>query len=195
MRPDALLKNVLALLVLLAATSPASAIDSRNAVRAANLSAENRPGDDIAFDYTARHVLKADLNRDGIEEVVYLLTTTCIAANFDCPNEVIVLQPLAAGDPRLHSHPGIEGGYEWDYRRRLAAVRYADNASLQIPGDVSALVTEGQDIRIQFTVNAESNICKRRLDSRLAGREAPCPAPGPYTWRLAWKPDSLTQKP
>jgi hypothetical protein len=193
MRPDTLLKCAVIWLVLLAATSPAATIDSTTAVRAANLSAEDRPADDIAFDYRASHVLKADLNGDGIEEVVYLLTTTCIAANFDCPNEVIVLTPIAAGDPRLRSHRDIDNSDVLDYRRRLAAVGYADDATLQIPGDVDTLAIDGQEIRVNFTVNAASNICKRSLEARLAGKVDPCPAPGPQTWRLAWKPTLLVR--
>ncbi len=193
MHPDAFLKCAAIGLVLLAATSPAAAIDSTTAVRAANLSAEVRPGDDIAFDYRASHVLKADLNGDGIEEVIYLLTTTCIAANFDCPNEVIVLTPVAADDPRLRSHPEIDNSDVLDYRRRLAAVGYADDATLQIPGDVDTLAIDGHDIRVNFTVNAVSNICKRSLEARLAGKEDPCPVPGPQTWRLAWKPTLLVR--
>ncbi len=187
-------RNTMAWLVLLAATSPAAAIDSTKAVRAANLSAESRPGDDGAFDYKASHVLKADLNRDGIEEVVYLLTATCIAVNFDCANEVIVLTPIPADSPCLRGHLDIGNEYERDYRRRLAAVGYADNASFQIPGKVDALVIDGNGIRVHFTVNVDSNLCKRTLETRLTGREPPCPAAGPHTWRLAWKPGSLAQK-
>ncbi|RDZ27889.1 hypothetical protein DX914_01615 [Lysobacter silvisoli] len=173
---------------LAAVSGGAAALDSQGAVRAANRWNALRTGDDIQFDHRASRVLIADLDRDGVDEVVYLLTATCVQANFDCENEVVVMTPLRKGDPRIRisslDHP--ETLAKW---RQVEQAGYADDASLQVPGEVRALAIVDGRIRVEFDATLKSPTCKRSD----RGAAEPCPEPGRYRWTLAWQPGELTR--
>ncbi|KRC32038.1 hypothetical protein [Lysobacter sp. Root96] len=165
------------------------AIDSRGAVRAANVWTKFHPGDDIRNDIRASRVQIADLDRDGVDEVVYLLTATCIGASFDCTNDVVVMTPLRKGDPRLR--PGrLDNDYMTDLWRRAEQSGYGDDTSLHVPGDVRALAIVGDRVQVTFDVVRDSPICKRSLDRGSAG---PCPEPGRYRWTLSWREGALSK--
>lgn len=167
----------------------AGAIDSRGAVRAANVWTQFHPGDDIRTDIGASRVQIADLDRDGVDEVVYLLTATCIGAGFDCTNHIVVMTPLRKGDPRLR--PGrLDNDYMTDLWRRAEQSGYGDDTSLHVPGEVRALAIVDDRIQVTFDVVRDSPICKRSLDRGSAG---PCPEPGRYRWTLSWRPGALSK--
>lgn len=179
---------VAALVVMFGGT--AGAIDSRGAVRAANLWTSFSPGDDIRFDHRASHVHIADLDRDGVDEVVYLHTATCIGAGFDCKNDVVVMTPLQKDDPRVRNNRPFFDGATIDRIRRAEPSGYVEDASLHLPGEVRALAIVGDRIQVAFDVVRDSPICKRSLDRGSAG---PCPEPGRYRWTLSWRPGALSK--
>jgi len=165
------------------------AIDSRGAVRAANVWTKFHPGDDIRNDIRASRVQIADLDRDGVDEVVYLLTATCIGASFDCTNDVVVMTPLRKGDPRLRPSR-LDNDYMTDLWRRAEQSGYGDDTSLHVPGDVRALAIVGDRVQVTFDVVRDSPICKRSLGRGSAG---PCPEPGRYRWTLSWREGALSK--
>ena len=168
----------------------AGAIDSRGAVRAANVWTAFSPGDDIQFDHRASHVHIADFDRDGVDEVVYLHTATCIGAGFDCENAVIVMTPLQKDDPRVRNNRPFYDSATIDRIRRAEPSGYVEDASLHLPGEVRALAIVGDRIQVTFDVVRDSPICKRSLDRGSAG---PCPEPGRYRWTLSWRPGALSK--
>ncbi|UHQ24720.1 hypothetical protein LVB77_08550 [Lysobacter sp. 5GHs7-4] len=180
-------KAVVAVLAM-ACSGVACAIDSGGAVRAANAWTALMPGDDIQSDYRASRVHIADLNRDGIDEVVYLMTAHCIGANFDCTNEVVVMTPLREADPRF-PYPDMPGN-PGDDQRRVKATGYAGDVALQVPGEVRALSIVDGHVRVDFEVLRDSKICNRTLEHR---QKHPCPEPGPYRWTLSWQPGQLAE--
>lgn len=167
----------------------AGAIDSRGAVRAANISAEARPGDDIQFDHVARHVQIADLDRNGVDEVVYLQTATCIGAGFDCTNDVIVMRPMRDSDSFWRPSE-LDNDYAVDLKRRGRQIGYAEDASLHVPGEVRSLVIVGDRIQVTFEVLRDSPICKRSIQRAASD---PCPEPGRYRWTLSWRPSKVSK--
>lgn len=167
----------------------AGAIDSRGAVRAANVLAEAQSGDDIQFDYVARHVQIADLDRNGVDEVVYLQTATCIGAGFDCENDVIVMTPMQKDDS-FWRPSSLDNDYMADLKRRGRQIGYAWNASLHVPGEVRALAIVGDRIQVTFDVLRDSPICNRSLERRARN---PCPEPGRYRWTLSWRSGKVSK--
>ncbi|MEG3791642.1 hypothetical protein V1318_16070 [Lysobacter sp. CCNWLW3] len=168
----------------------ADAIDSRGAVRAANAWTRFSPGDDIQFDHRAKHVHIADLDRDGVEEVVYLQTATCIGAGFDCNNEVTVMTPLREDDPRVRNNRPFFSDATIARIRRTVPGAYVGDASLQVPGDVRTLAIVGDRIQVTFDVARDSPICNRSHGPRVNN---PCPEPGRYRWTLSWRPGALSK--
>ncbi|WP_157498912.1 hypothetical protein [Lysobacter sp. Root604] len=167
----------------------AGAIDSRGAVRAANISAEAQSGDDIQFDYAARHVQIADFDRNGVDEVVYLQTATCLGANFDCENDIIVMTPMRKDDS-FWRPSSLDNDYIADLKRRGRQSGYAWNASLHVPGEVRALAIVGDRIQVTFDVLRDSPICKRSIEREASN---PCPEPGRYRWSLSWRPGEVSK--
>lgn len=169
-------------------SASAGAIDSRGAVRAANVWTEFTPGDDIRFDFVASHVQIVDLDRDGVDEVAYLMTATCIGAGFDCPNKVVVMTPLRKDDERVRAGP-LDNDFVTDRLRRARQSGYAGDVSLQVPGEVRALAIVDHRIQVTFDAKQDSPICKRSG----RGSSAPCPVPGRYRWTLAWRPGAISK--
>lgn len=134
----------------------------------------------------------ADLDRDGIDEIVYLVTATCVHANFDCANQLTVMSALAPNDARIHPGP-LDNRAMQNFWRRARASGYADDAGVHIPGAVEAVSIANGRIRVRFSTRVHSPVCRRaprNADARKA-REHPCPAPGQYVWWFAWRPGSL----
>jgi hypothetical protein len=78
----------------------------------------------------------------------------------------------------------------WD--ASLAAVRdsgYADDTSVQIPGEIERIEVSGARVRVMFRVQENSPICLRRTytnEGYVATTH--CPAPGRHAWTYAWTP-------
>lgn len=144
------------------------------------------PGNDITYDYRGRWLQSVDLDGDGIREVIYLRTATCNGFSADCPNDVMVLARLNPDKSRkLAGYPGMEG---------IRASGYAEDASAQIPGDVTALTIAQGLIRVSFVASPDSQACKRGTnDSDDMRGEQRCPGPGHYTWTYRWRPGVLTR--
>lgn len=153
------------------------------AERAAQAWADNYPGDDIESDYRAEFVAVADLDGDGVHEIVSFETATCVGANSDCHNQVVVMTPLKPDDRRVVPNP-LGGTWEYEVKARMREGGYGPSASLHIPGEVSRLEVRGSEIRVSFEARDGSPYCKR--STAEDARRFPCPAPGRHLWRLAW---------
>ena len=175
-------------------TLSASSVDRAAAERAVQASLTLHPGSDIMSDYEGRDIRVVDLDGDGVDEILFHLTATCIGANFDCTNELVVLTALKPGDKRAVSQ-APELSPQWD--ADLAAVRksgYADDAAIQIPGEVEQISVSGNRVHVTFDVKLDSPICDRFV--YIDGERKPtthCPAPGRYHWVYAWTPGKLAR--
>lgn len=178
--------SAFALACMLAGASAAE-IDEARAEKAALASTALLPGDDIVNDYRVHDVRVVDLDGDGVAEILFRRTAHCIGANLDCPNELVVLTALGPDDSRaIPQRPGLS-----PYRdASLAAVRdsgYADDASVQIPGDVERIEVSGTRLRVVFHVHEDSPICRRRTSTNNGYvATTHCPAPGRHAWTFAW---------
>jgi hypothetical protein len=180
--------SALALACVLAGASAAE-VDRARAETAALASTALIPGDDIVNDFQVHDVHAADLDGDGVAEIVFRRTARCVGANFDCPNELVVLTALGPDDNRaIPQRPGLSP--YWD--ASLAAVRdsgYADDTSVQIPGEIERIEVSGARVRVMFRVQENSPICLRRTytnEGYVATTH--CPAPGRHAWTYAWTP-------
>jgi hypothetical protein len=167
-------------------------LDHASAERAVRASIALIPGDDISNDFRGHDILLADLDGDGVNEILYRLTARCIGANFDCRNELVVMTVLEPGDARgLAQNPGLSPQWDAD----LAAVRdsgYAGDASAQIPGDVERIGVSGGRIEVVFEAREDSPACLRPVSTAEGYRATThCPAPGRHVWTYAWQPGEL----
>jgi hypothetical protein len=183
---DARTRSAAALAALaLALSGAAAAVDSAQAVRAANVWRAYEPGDDVRHDFRAGHVLIADFDRDGVDEIVYLGTATCNGSTSDCQNDIYVMTPLTRHDPRIHPGP-LDNDFMTDFWRRARASGYGNDASLHIPGDVERVAIVGRRICVVFTASLDSPICLRK-QREAHPRMEQCPPPGRYAWVLSWR--------
>lgn len=136
-------------IALLAASAQATAIDAAAGGRTVEVWRANQPGEDIQTDFRASHVMVADLDRDGIDEIVYLATATCVHANFDRINQLTVMSALAPNDARIHPGP-LDNQAMQNFWRRARASGYADDAGVHIPGAVEAVSIANGRIRVRF---------------------------------------------
>ncbi|WDK58374.1 hypothetical protein JH271_20330 [Xanthomonas campestris pv. campestris] len=141
--------------------------------------------DDIVKEDYVGFLQVADLDQDGVEEIVYLNSSYCSGSTADCPNGITVLSKLI---PRK-THMMSASADEWEIRARKTG--YTPDANEQIPGEVMSLAVAGNRIEVVFVVQKESPICKR--EPRNADGSQRCPAPGRYTWVYAWKRGNLTR--
>jgi hypothetical protein len=174
------------------AGAPAAEIDEARAENAALASTALMPGDDIVNDYRVHDVRVADLDGDGVAEILFRRTARCVGANFDCPNELVVLTALGPEDSRaVPQRPGLSP--YWD--AFLAAVRdsgYADDASTQIPGEVERIEVSAARVRVVFHVHENSPICRRRTSTNNGYvATTHCPAPGRHAWTYTWTPGAF----
>ena len=151
------------------------------------------PGDDIESDHHA-HILRiADLDDDGVREIVYLLTAFNTGSTFDATNDLVVMTRLKKGDKRgLSPYPGSSRVTDADYAE-IRKSGYADDASVHIPGEVERLYTRGDNrVEVWFLSKEDSPICKRSVETS-AGRKATkhCPPPGWHHWVYTWTPGKL----
>jgi hypothetical protein len=176
------------------AMAATGAITLQQARQAAEASIRLNPGSDIDSDYRVAEVQLADLDGNGVQEIVYLVMATCVGAGFDCPNDLMVMTPLAPEDQRVtNPYPGLTR-YDDETYAAMQASGYADDAGEQIPGDVERIRISGQVISVTFVSKEDSPICLRVIP----GPDGPkptthCPPPGRYTWRYAWTPGKLTR--
>lgn len=167
----------------------AAEVERARAETAALASTASMPGDDIVSDYRVHDVHVADLDGDGVAEIVFRRTARCIGANFDCPNQLVVLTALGPDDSRaIPQRPGLS-----PYRdASLAAVRdsgYADDASVQIPGEVERIEVSGARVHVVFHVHEDSPNCRRRTSTNKGYvATTHCPMPGRHAWTYAWTP-------
>ncbi|MCD9030236.1 hypothetical protein LDO32_00605 [Luteimonas sp. Y-2-2-4F] len=175
------------LLAWVAAMGTLAAQDARptqaQAERAAQAWVAYYPGDDIMSDYRADFATVADLDGDGVHEIVSFETATCVSANFDCHNQVVVMTPLKPGDRRVVPDP-LGGTWESEAKARMREGGYGPSAALHIPGEVTRLEVRGAEIRVSFEARDGSPYCKRGTVEQA--RRFPCPSPGRHLWRLAW---------
>lgn len=143
--------------------------------------------DDIVEERFASRASAADLDGDGGEEILFLATARCVGANFDCPNELVVLAAVATEPAQTGKRvePDVLAAARTGYR--LAGAE-------QIPGDVHAIRVRNGIIEVGFEVEQDSPICKRSFSTEK-GRQATthCPAPGRHEWRYRWSGGKLTK--
>lgn len=170
----------------------AQALDQAGAERAVRASNALIPGDDIRSDVQAHDIRIVDLDGDGVDEILFHRTARCTGANFDCPNELVVMTALAPGDRRI-SAPRSGPWSQWE--ADLAAVRdsgHAEDASVQVPGLVRRIEVSGNSVVVSFHVQQDSPICLRRFFADGAYRESThCPPPGDYVWTYHWAPGKI----
>ncbi|WP_182656104.1 hypothetical protein [Stenotrophomonas lacuserhaii] len=160
--------------------------EARTAVRAV---LQRIPGDDIQHDYRPLQVRVADLDGDGVAEIIHVYSSTYTGGTFEQSNELVVMTALSEGDRRGQvPHPGANAIDDSD----MAAIRaagYATDAEEHVPGRLDALQVADGKIIVRFTAAAGSTFCfeKDRERAKLEG----CPTPGPHVWRFDWSPGQL----
>jgi hypothetical protein len=173
---------LLAGVVLLTATPMAQALDRAEARRIAETYLSLYPGDDIQNDFRIVHVQPIDLDGDGIEEILYAETATCIGANFDCTNGIRVLA--------LNKSGARPSGYDTMHAdgKRAFATGYVPEGNAFIPGDIRRVRIGNATVGVDFEVREDSSICKRYL-STTEGRQPTkhCPRVGKYHWNFVWR--------
>lgn len=173
---------LLAGVVLLAAAPKAQALDQAEARRIAETYLSLYPGDDIQNDFRLVHVQPVDLDGDGIEEILYAETATCIGANFDCTNGIQVLA--------LNKSGARPGGYDKMHAdgKRAFATGYIPEGNAFIPGDIQRVRISNKTVNVDFEVREHSPICKRYV-STTEGRQPTkhCPPTGKYHWNFVWR--------
>lgn len=171
----------------LMASAPGLALDQLRLDAAVQANLALFSTDDIVEERFASRASATDLDGDGVEEILFLATARCVGANFDCPNELVVLAAAA--------HESAETGkrVEPDV---LAAARtgYRLAAAEQIPGDVHAIRVRNGTIEVAFQVEQDSPICKRSFSTEK-GRQATthCPPPGRHEWLYRWSGTKLVK--
>ena len=141
--------------------------------------------DDIVVEDYAGFVRAIDLDKDGIDEIVYLGSSYCTDSTSDCPNAINVLSKLIPQKTPSLSVPMDP----WETRARRTG--YTPDASEQIPGEVMDLAVQGNRIEVVFVVQEKSHICKREQSNPDGSNR--CPAPGRYTRAYTWKRGALTR--
>ncbi|ALN81230.1 hypothetical protein LA76x_3102 [Lysobacter antibioticus] len=143
--------------------------------------------DDIVEERFAQRASAVDLDGDGVEEILFMATARCVGANFDCPNELVVLAATAGA-------PGQAGKRLEPDVLAAAQTGYGLAGSEQIPGEVQAVRVLKGTIEIAFLAQQDSPVCKRSF-STDQGRQATthCPAPGRHTWTYRWSRGKLTK--
>ncbi|WP_234413286.1 hypothetical protein [Stenotrophomonas sp. ZAC14D2_NAIMI4_7] len=155
------------------------------ALHAAEASLRRIPGDDIESDFRPAWTGVADLNGDGQPEIVYFYTSTYTGGTFAQSNAVMVMTALTADDPRGKENPKSLSPVEAEDFAAIRASGYADDAGLQIPGDVRSIRIEGSRVRVDFTVRAGATVCEHE------GSRHVCPPEGDAQWILQWTPGTL----
>lgn len=168
-------------------------ITRQAAQRAAEASLRaNDPGDgEVEYDYRARHVQTVDLDGDGAQEIVYLLTSTNTGFGpGDATNALIVMTWLKPDDLRgVASYPESHS-YDVEINEKIRASGYADDAGVHIPGEVERIRIDGTTIIVTFLSKTGSPICQPRDEK---SRGYPCPPPGKHTWRYRWTPEHIVR--
>lgn len=160
--------------------------EARTAIRAV---LQLIPGDDIQHDYRPLQVRVADLDGDGVAEIIHVYSSTYTGGTIEQSNELVVMTALSEGDRRGQlAHPGANAIDDSD----MAAIRaagYASDAEEHVPGRLDALQVVDGKIIVRFTAAAGSTFCfeKDRARAKLEG----CPTPGPHVWRFDWSPGRL----
>jgi hypothetical protein len=176
-------------LVLMTASPTSEALDQARLDAAVRAHLALFSTDDIVEERFASRASATDLDGDGVEEILFLATARCVGANFDCPNELVVLA-AAASEP-AQTGKRVEADV-------LAAARtgYRLAGAEQIPGRVDAIRTTNGTIEVGFQVEPDSPICKRSF-STDKGRQATthCPPPGHHEWSYRWTSGKLVKVP
>ena len=160
--------------------------EARTAIRAV---LQRIPGGDIEHDFRPLQVRVADLDGDGVAEIIHVYSSTYTGGTFEQSNELVVMTALYEGDRRGQvAHPGASAIDDRD----MAAIRaagYASDAEEHVPGRLDALQVVDGKVIVRFTAVAGSTFCfeKDRARAKLEG----CPTPGPHVWRFAWRPGQL----
>ena len=145
------------------------------------------PGSDIDSDYRILDVRIADLDGDDVPEIVYWTTATCVGAGFDCPNGLTVMTTLGPDDVRgANPYPGNSRYLDEDYAA-IHASGYADDAGVQVPGELERIRISGNTISVTFLSKQDSPICLR-VDPGTGKPTHHCPPPGRHAWRWTWAP-------
>jgi hypothetical protein len=153
---------------------------------------DNDPGDgEVEYDYRARHVQTVDLDGDGAQEIVYLLTATNTGfGSGDATNAVIVMTWLKPDDLRGVVPFPVSHAYDVETYEKIHASGYADDAGVHIPGEVERIRIDGTTIIVTFLSKPGSPICQPRDEK---SRGYPCPPPGKHTWRYRWTPEHIVR--
>ncbi|MGO1001971.1 hypothetical protein [Lysobacter sp. CA196] len=180
--------NLLCMAVVLLTASPAGqALEKARLDAAVGVHLALFSTDDIVEERFASRASAIDLDGDGVEEILFLATARCVGANFDCPNELVVL--AATSDKPAQAGKRVEPDV-------LAAARtgYRLVGSEQIPGEVHGIRVLNGTIAVAFQVEQDSPICKRSFSTEK-GRQATahCPAPGGYEWTYRWSAGKLVK--
>jgi hypothetical protein len=152
----------------------------------------NDPGDgEVEYDYRARHVQAIDLDGDGAQEIVYLLTSTNTGFGpGDATNALIVMTWLKPDDLRGVAPYPESHGYDVETYDKIRASGYADDVGVHIPGEVERIRIDGTTIIVTFLSKTGSPICLPRDEK---SRGYPCPPPGKHTWRYRWTPEHIVR--
>jgi len=152
----------------------------------------NDPGDgEVEHGYRARHVQTVDLDGDGAQEIIYLLTATNTGfGSGDATNALIVMTWLKPDDLRGVAPYPESHSYDVEINEKIRASGYADDAGVHIPGEVERIRIDGTTIIVTFLSKMGSPICQPRDEK---SRGYPCPPPGKHTWRYRWTPEHIVR--
>lgn len=171
------------------AAPPASSPTEADARRAAQAVLQMIPGDDIEHSFRPLAVRVADLDRDGVPEIVHFYSSTYTGGSFEQSSELVVMTRLGKDDRRgINPHPGNTID-DQDYAA-IRAAGYGQDASVHIPGEFRRLVVDGQQIKVTFQARDGSTYCHAKA---RATRGEPCPVAGEHTWAWRWTPGKLVR--
>lgn len=169
-----------------AASKVPSDAEARTAIRA---ELRRIPGGDIEHDFRPLQVHVADLDGDGIAEIIHVYSSTYTGGTFEQSNELVVMTALSEDDRRGQvAHPGANAIDDSDMAV-IRAAGYATDAGEHVPGRLDALQVVGGTIIVRFTAAAGSTFCFE--EDRARAKLEDCPTPGPHVWRFAWRPGQL----
>lgn len=183
--------SLLSMAVLLLMASPASgALEKARIDQAVKAQMAMFYSDDIVQERFSSRAQAADLDGDGKEEILFLATARCVGANFDCPNELVV---LVAGPPA----PIVSALSPDELALRDAAARtgYRFGHNEQVPGEVERIRVLNRQVEVSFLVKEDSPICKRLYTTGNGEQKETihCPDPGRYRWSYRWTGGKLVK--
>lgn len=171
----------------------AETMDVKTAKKIVDSHLQLYPLDDITQSVEGRHVRVADLNGDGVDEIVYVEVEKCVQSSHDCPNTLTIFTKRRPGEDMPKTYFYSRDTYPDEYKI-LSDARYATDAIAYVPGEVKQIQISGNRVDVTFDVVWDSPVCQRMISMKGFVIPNPtCPPPGQYRWTYVWTPGHLEE--